>query len=135
MEIGQNRVEKLLEAIFNYRDLLELKDRVEKKLKETKEKSDNCEIYLEDRVKEQESLVSKLNEEIEGWKRVSFEFVSLFPVGKISENLTIEDNLIAQSTSGNIRERIAIYNGQAIAKFSYIAAERSKRSVSYFGPN
>lgn len=132
----QNNIKNLIQAIDNYQDLLKLKDGIEQKIKENKKAIENKNSYLlSSKIKEQESILSKLSEEIEGWRQISFEVVSALPVGKVSEDLTIEDNLVAESANGNVRERVAIYNGGAIAKFTYLQAGAAKKSTSYHGAN
>lgn len=140
MPIQSEKVEKLIEAINTYQDLLKLKQSLESKIKEAKlnassslEEQDKAAYDL--KLKEHESFMVKLNEEIVGWKQLSFEFVSAFPVGKISEKLSIQDNLVSKTPSGNVRERVAVCDGETIAKFTYLEAGSAKRSQEYYGAN
>lgn len=139
MHIGPEKEEKLIEAINTYQDLLKLKDSVQKKIQESKEYISNSDkhsgVHYSAKLKEQENLMSKLDEEIEGWRQISFSFVSAFPVGRISDNLVIEDNVVANSPSGNVRERIAICKGAPLAKFTYLESNKSKPAPNYFGAN
>jgi len=134
------KIEKLIEAIKTYQDLLKLKQSLESKIKEVRLQSNRSleehdKAIFELRLKEHESFMVKLNEEISGWKQLSFEVVSAFPVGKISENISIEDKIVSKTPSGNVRERIAIRNGEVIAKFTYLEASATKRSSEYYGAN
>jgi hypothetical protein len=140
MPIQSEKVEKLIEAINTYQDLIKLKQDLESKIKEAKIKvqdsfEEQDKAVYELKLKEHESFMTKLNEEIVGWKQLSFEFVSAFPVGKVSEKLLIEDNLVSKTPSGNVRERVAVCDGETIAKFTYLEAGSAKRNTEYYGAN